>query len=100
MKQKALTLISNQVSEATFELRNGIYQHIISQTLLIIWRLRLAYNHIFSQLLAKALEFWLYLPIDLNAGKVMPVFKWFKSCDRVTLMGAAQPLHRDRVYTS
>lgn len=89
MKQKALTLISNQVSEAAFELRNGIYQHIISQILLIIWRLRLAYNHILSQLSAKTLEFWLYLPIDLNAGKAMPVCEWFKSCDRVTLMGAA-----------
>ena len=51
--------------------------------------LRLAYNHILSQLSAKTLEFWLYLPIDLNAGKAMPVFEWFKICDRVTLIGAA-----------
>lgn len=32
MKQKGLTLISNQVSEATFELRNAVY-HIASSKL-------------------------------------------------------------------
>lgn len=84
MEQKTLTLISNQVSEATFELRNVVYQYFINQTLLIIWRLRLAYDRIFLQLRAKALEFWIYLPTDLNAGKASPVFEWFKSSDKFT----------------
>ena len=84
MKQKTLTLISHQVSEATFELRNATYQCIINQILLLIWRLRLAYGQVFLQLLAKALEFWVYLPIDLNAGKASPVFEWFKSCGKFT----------------
>ena len=56
-------------------------------------------DRIFLQLLAKALEFWVYLPIDLNAGKARPVFEWFKSYDKFILMGAAKPLNGDRVYT-
>lgn len=32
MKQKAWALISSQVSEAIFELRNAVYQYIINQT--------------------------------------------------------------------
>ena len=84
MKQKTLTLISNQVSEATFEFRNAVYQYIINQTLLIVWRRRLAHDRTFLPLLAKAVEFWIYLPIDLNVGKTFPVFEWFKSNDKFT----------------
>lgn len=89
MKQKALTLISNEVRASKLELRNAVYQYIINQTL-IIWRLRLAHNRIFSQLLAKALEFWIYLPIHLNAGNASPVFEWLKNYDKFILMGAAK----------
>lgn len=44
MNQETLTLISSQVSEATLEPRNAVYQCIITQILLIIWGPRLAYD--------------------------------------------------------
>lgn len=86
---QALTLISNQMRASTLELKNAVYQYIINQTL-IIWSLRVAHNRIFSQFLAKILEFWIYLPICLNAGNASPVFEWLKNYDKFILMGAAK----------
>ena len=90
MNQETLTLISSQVSEATLEPRNAVYQCIITQILLIIWGPRLAYDWIFLHLLAKALEFRGRFANRFECWKGIPVSEWFKSYDKFTLMGAAK----------